>query len=215
MALTKEELLNHNYPLQPECQASPTIETSPEVDLKVCSRCSSNFKLVYPLTAEMTSACNYHWGSLRNAKYSCCSCTAESPGCCIGPHVYRNDSDVVLHTRSPFTKLNNNASGHEVLALDCEMGYTLDGFELIRVTVLDWYEKIVLDTLVKPDSPILCLNTRFSGVKTLEGPKLSTLAQVKTKLNELASDATLLIGHGLENDLRVLRVSFRTKIDMS
>ena len=51
------------------------------------------------------------------------------------------------------------------VTFDCEMGYTVYGLELIRLTAVSWPQgdKLV-DVLVRPKGTILDLNSRFSGV---------------------------------------------------
>jgi len=47
-----------------------------------------------------------------------------------------------------------------VYALDCEMCYTTQGLELTRVTIIDEDCKVIYETLVKPQNPIIDYNTR-------------------------------------------------------
>lgn len=106
--------------------------------------------------------------------------------------------------------------------IDCEMGYTSFGVELIRVTVVDWDSgKTVLDRTVFPYGEVIDLNTRFSGVKSLddgvtsEGVKYPTISFKKARelLFKLISSDTVLIGHGLENDLNALRLLHLNVVD--
>ncbi|SGY70184.1 BQ5605_C004g03117 [Microbotryum silenes-dioicae] len=104
----------------------------------------------------------------------------------------------------------------QVLGIDCEMCLTEDGSELTRVSVVDMQGKSVYDSLVKPDKPILDYLTRFSG---LDQEKLSNvtkrLEDVQRDLSELISYNTILIGHSLECDLRVLKLVHSFIIDTS
>ncbi|SCV72379.1 BQ2448_3916 [Microbotryum intermedium] len=104
----------------------------------------------------------------------------------------------------------------EVLGIDCEMCLTEDGSELTRVSVVDMHGKSVYDSLVKPDKPILDYLTRFSG---LDNEKLSNvtkrLGDVHRDLSKLISYNTVLIGHSLECDLRVLKLVHSFIIDTS
>lgn len=94
-----------------------------------------------------------------------------------------------------------------IYALDCEMGYTTEGGEVLHVTVVSSECKTVLDTLVKPTNPVLDYNTRFSGIAEMDLKDVkTTLRNVQDILLDTFSNKTILIGHSLDGDLRALRV---------
>ena len=71
--------------------------------------------------------------------FSCCDEESGSDGCNTGSHVYKLEDCEDLAKLVPFTLLDikkESEKGHVVLALDCEMGYTTFGMELIRLTVV-------------------------------------------------------------------------------
>ena len=94
-----------------------------------------------------------------------------------------------------------------IYALDCEMCYTTEGGEALRVTVVSSECKTVYDTLIKPINPVLDYNTRFSGTTEYDLRYCTTtIKDVQTKLLDMFSEKTILIGHSLDGDLRALRV---------
>ncbi len=98
--------------------------------------------------------------------------------------------------------------------MDCEMCYTTEGSELTRITIVSSDLKIVYDTLVKPDSPVLDYNTRFSGISERDLKHVrTTLKDVQAFLLNLLSSKTILIGHCLGSDFRALRVNIYSIID--
>ncbi|KAG8280707.1 hypothetical protein J6590_074493 [Homalodisca vitripennis] len=102
----------------------------------------------------------------------------------------------------------------DVHALDCEMGFTVRGLELLKVTVITQDGSVKYESLVRPKAEIVDYNTRFSGVKEEEYcGNLRTLTEVQSDMTEFIKEDTILIGHGLEKDLRAFRMVYSTYVD--
>lgn len=202
------------------------IDMSAEIS---CARCGSMFKIgrkdpivcrFHPLRREYDPV-----KKKRSDIFPCCSQPlGESQGCCTaGRHVFKVDEPKKLASVVPFAKTPNNPGRLFAAGIDCEMGYTSYGMELIRVTVVDWdTEKVVLDRAVRPYGEVLDFNTRFSGISTLEngivgtdGKHYPTVSFKETRelLFKHISAETILIGHGLENDLNALRLVHLRVVD--
>ncbi|KAJ3317080.1 RNA exonuclease 3, partial [Boothiomyces sp. JEL0866] len=99
---------------------------------KRCERCSTVF---IPIPNPSQTECSYHWGKLVSGSseraFTCCQSTIGSVGCSQGPHVYKDTNDIDLHSKIHFDSAPEG-KGKDVVALDCEMGYTLGGLELVR-----------------------------------------------------------------------------------
>lgn len=74
------------------------------------------------------------------------------------------------------------------------------------MTAVDESGKVLVDEMCYPSYMVLDLNSRYSGIKTLAGVK-NDLKSVRDMLFKYVDKDTVLLGHGLENDLQALRVS--------
>jgi hypothetical protein len=101
-----------------------------------------------------------------------------------------------------------------IVAIDCEMCETVQGVEVTRVTVINHENIVILDLLVKPDSPIVNYRTAYSGMTSQLLENVSTrLIQVQVLLLRLIVKNTIMIGHSLENDLKSLKLFHSSNID--
>ncbi|KAJ6782786.1 hypothetical protein PWT90_04143 [Aphanocladium album] len=151
-----------------------------------CDRCSQRFQAFAGRRAEdgalaSGGACNFHWGKSyfpTNApgdrvkqpkRFLCCGQQlGDSAGCFTHPnHVFKASDPKRLATILNYaaTPENPNAPTDRAVCFDCEMGYTVYGMELIRLTATSWPDGAeILDVLVRPFGEILDLNSRYSGV---------------------------------------------------
>lgn len=158
-----------------------------------------------------------------------------------GPSVAQRDPDVTLESMSgsrdqlgsreqPKSRdqLESTKTSSEpptsVVAVDCEMLYTSLGMELCRVTCVDYLGKKTLDRVVRPTGRILDYNTRFSGISDInepittetgeKGPSVS-FEEAHRLISALVNKQTVLVGHGLENDLIAMRLIHDRIVDTS
>ncbi|OAL48894.1 RNA exonuclease-like protein Rex3 [Pyrenochaeta sp. DS3sAY3a] len=216
-----------------------------------CDRCNSRFQ-VFPERREEDGAfttggqCRYHWGKRSFAKrtknavpepsrFTCCNEPVGSPGCTVhSTHVYNVKDPKRLSIVMPFleTPENEKAPPRSAVCFDCEMGYTTNGLELLRITAISWpSHRPLIDVLVRPLGHILDVNTRFSGITAEQfvnakpydpgnpKPVRSNLCIVDSPhaARELLlahlSPTTPVLGHALENDLNTIRLIHPTIVD--
>ena len=99
-------------------------------------------------------------------------------------------------------------------AIDCEMCSTREGLELTRITIIDPFNGIILDSLVKPKLEIIDYHTEFSGVTQQSLDKITvTLEDIQIFLRYIINKDTIIIGHSLDTDLKALRIVHYNVID--
>ncbi|KAJ8126624.1 hypothetical protein O1611_g7014 [Lasiodiplodia mahajangana] len=155
---------------------------------ETCDRCTRRFQ-VFPGRRETDGAlssngpCVYHPGkpyfpdrvpgdrSKGQRRFRCCqrNYDDEAGGCTTAQHhVFKTTDPKRLASVLNFvnTPINPKVPKDRAVSFDCEMGYTVYGLELIRLTVVSWPAgDMLLDILVQPLGEVLDLNTRYSGVR--------------------------------------------------
>lgn len=196
----------------------PIAAPSPD---RVCHRCKTEFKLKDVTTR---ADCRYHSGKIIKTDlgvriYLCCGgvlgATDTDPCERSDFHVFYWQNPQEMHHSLAFmrtTDLWGTRKGSlEAVGIDCEMGYTSRGFELLRITAMDFFSgEEVFDILVRPKGEILDLNTRWSGVAEIKEEALSFEDSISL-LGEVIDSNTVMVGHGLENDMNAMRL-IHTKI---
>lgn len=197
---------------------------------KECVRCKGKFDV--NMHSDSFENCYFHFGKIRGQlengefiyKFTCCNREKFSKGCSVNKyHVW---SGVAVGLNGPyydFAKtfpastryMYNTYNSPNIYALDCEMCYTEDGLECTMVTVIDVNGQLVYETLVRPDKAIVDYNTKFSGItkESLSDENVKTLKEVQQDLLQFITEDSILIGHGLENDLRALKIIHKRIID--
>ncbi|KAJ8611737.1 hypothetical protein CTAYLR_009200 [Chrysophaeum taylorii] len=119
----------------------------------------------------------------------------------------RRALDVLQHQSAPWA----NPAGTvvvprptaNVFGLDCEMVQTTNGTELARCSIVD--KSTRLDVYCLPEGEVVDYCTKYSGItaETLRDVE-TRLGDVQRMVREVVGKNDLLVGHSLDNDLRVL-----------
>lgn len=103
-----------------------------------------------------------------------------------------------------------------IIAVDCEMVLTTAGSALARITLIDEDGSKLLDELVKPDLPIIDYLTKYSGITPeAMGAATCSLRRAQKHVRKLVDHDTILVGHGLENDLKAMHLAHPYCVDTS
>ncbi|KAI9731983.1 MAG: hypothetical protein M1834_004434 [Cirrosporium novae-zelandiae] len=124
-----------------------------------------------------------------------------------------SDGDIL---ESPVSE-GSLTAGRTVYAVDCEMCIAEDGSSVLtRISIVDWSGTVVLDELVKPSKKIIDYLTPFSGITAEKlAPVTTTLQDIQSKLLELLTPNTILMGHSLNSDLRAMQLTHPFLVDTS
>lgn len=228
-----------------------------------CERCKTRFQVFPGRRAEdgaLTSGgnCVHHPAKARRPPpadradkiykepiYGCCNeIVGTSTGCAAAPsHVFKVSEAKRLALIMPFEA--TPSKGDEVsttpktaVCFDCEMCYTTQGLELVRLTATSWPQgKALVDVLVRPQGEIIDLNSRYSGVwpndfanaipydpdkegtddndaMAAKPPRIvPSPSHARSLLFHHLDPGTPLIGHAIDNDLNATRVIHPSIID--
>jgi hypothetical protein len=218
-------------------------DVAAEKALHTCSRCGATFRYEFDsrsVFVPQPRRCPHHPGrrifprgtlgrDARESEFTCCGRRGEAPGCTFSDHVWggsdETDSFEALVRDGVAFRLPWNRPESEpptptsrVFGVDCEMVYTLRGFELARVTCVDFDGEEVLDFLVKPAGRVVDYNTRFSGMTEESLADVTTTieeAQMKLLHSPCFSAGSVLVGQSLESDLKAVRIIFERVADTS
>ena len=100
---------------------------------------------------------------------------------------------------------------HEVtrcVAIDCEMVGVFDGKEsvLARVSLVNQHGECIYDRFVKPKEEVTDYRTKVSGVRPSDLKRGEEFETVQKEV-ALLLEGKILVGHALNNDLKVLMLS--------
>ena len=198
---------------------SPPEAKEPKKD-KICKRCNNPFNIDNQL---IPTECHFHSGKIRRRDttkyYECCGAVVDGDA---GPcsfskhHVFYWENVQEMQWAIPFQNTrdwNTHSDSFKAIGIDCEMGYTTRGFELLRITAIDFFSgEEVIDLMVKPKGTVVDLNTRWSGISAI-GDDAITFEDLMQLLGSVMDKNTILVGHGLENDLNSMRLIHERIVD--
>ncbi|KAL4900159.1 hypothetical protein BDW74DRAFT_162458 [Aspergillus multicolor] len=129
-------------------------------------------------------------------------------------------------TPTSTSRSSPDPSARKAVVIDCEMVGVLganarETSEVVRLCAVDFLTgEVLIDTYVAPMGRIISWRTKFSGVTaalmremTRRGRVVSGWRAARSLLWQFVDAHTVLIGHGLNNDLAVLRIVHTLVVD--
>ncbi|MPC76204.1 RNA exonuclease 1 [Portunus trituberculatus] len=219
--LSEAQLFHHGFPRPSNLPGKARVRVHPDtfwtaqpsLRKRICERCKKTYEVDssgYPVVKE---ECRWHLWRAKNGIYGCCGRSTYGKTCKTSPlHVTSNiDPD---NLKGFIDTSDSDVSSTSVFALDCEMVSTTRGMEIAAITVVDHQCKVVYETLVLPEGRIIDYNTIFSSLTSDKFRDVTTkLEDVHTKLMSLVGTHTILVGHGLHNDLLRLQLFHGRVVD--
>ncbi|XP_050558920.1 exonuclease GOR-like isoform X1 [Spodoptera frugiperda] len=195
--------------------STPRSDSDEEADTveHTCVRCDRQFRMTRDGEYTKDETCIYHWGRVSESRYLCCKSLVGSKGCSVARfHVWSGTRPGMNGPLEGYVRARSPRGG--VYALDTEMCYTTAGLELACVAVIAADGRLVYKSFVKPSSPVVDPNTRFSGIRPRDLARATkTLRDVQNDILGFVGTDTILIGHALENDLRALKLLHSAVVD--
>ncbi|XP_075978395.1 exonuclease GOR-like isoform X3 [Anticarsia gemmatalis] len=196
--------------------STPRSDSDEEADTveHLCVRCDKMFRMTRDGEYLKDEPCLYHWGRVSgDCRYACCKSPLGSRGCSTARfHVWSGTRPGMNGPLDGYVRARSPRGG--VYAIDTEMCYTTAGLELASIAVIAADGRLVYKSLVKPSSPVVDHNTRFSGIRPRDLARATkTLRDVQNDILGFVGTDTILIGHALDNDLRALKLLHGAVID--
>ncbi|KAI0379480.1 ribonuclease H-like protein [Hypomontagnella monticulosa] len=122
----------------------------------------------------------------------------------------------------PTPPRTDRTTKRKAIAVDCEMvGISNGKDELARICAVDMLTReVLIDAFVIPTEVVKDWRTKYSGVTQAKineakanGTALDGWPVARAKLFEFADASTVLVGHSLNHDLRVLHVAHKRVVD--
>ncbi|EFP03085.1 hypothetical protein CRE_28477 [Caenorhabditis remanei] len=210
LILQKTQLFEHGFPMdmgsQVYIQPSPfqrgEMFYSENDSSRFCTRCRSTFHV------ELS-------GLQRTSSTPICK---DSDGIFYNFHIHTQESIESLKSfkKAPRANQFNWHMPGKMFALDVESVYTSHGQEVGRVTVVDHLGETVIDAILHPRYQVYDCVTKYSGLT----PELflyatETLESVRERIFDVINEESILVGHGLNGDLKALRIIHSNVIDTS
>lgn len=100
----------------------------------------------------------------------------------------------------------SSINGRRIVSLDCEMVEGVGGINILaRVSIVDYYGTVILNSFVSSSNEIVNFRTEWSGVRPhnlIGAPSFST---IQRKVREIISNK-IVVGHSLHVDFKVLEL---------
>jgi len=183
---------------------------------KNCHKCKKDFRVDENGLQIAKENCTHHvkkvtgyYRSPTDGRHPCCNGKYGSVGCKTTPHHVFEEFDPENFVRTKaWPKIE------KVFAIDCEMVHTTKGMEAAKVCVIDDNGNMIYESLIKPEKMVTNYNTEFSGIAEKDlNPIKTRIEDVQKVLLSLFSEDTILVGHGLDNDMKYLKLIHNKIVD--
>lgn len=130
------------------------------------------------------------------------------------------DNKIFIHSSSSVKCPNKDRAFTKktpffLVSIDLEMVTSSRGKEVGRVSILDNKGTVLYDKFIKSDYPVIDYCTEYSGLTEELLEDGITNKQMKDEICDIIGKDTVILGHGLDNDLAALEMHHTKIIDTS
>jgi RNA exonuclease 4 len=128
----------------------------------------------------------------------------------------QDPSPTNLREESVFASMMRIKSlSNSIVSLDCEfVGVGFKGLQdaVAKVCLIDFNERIVYESFVKPQQPVVDYRFEFSGIKSDDLSNAKSFAAVKQELEQVLTKDKIVVGHNVIHDLEILNVKHPSRM---
>lgn len=108
--------------------------------------------------------------------------------------------DISKHMLEPSSRIT------EELALDCEMVECFGHKSVLaRISIVNLFGRVILDTFVAPPAQVTDYRTRYSGIRARDLANAPSFEEVQAQVASIIKDR-IVVGHAIHNDFAVLKL---------
>ncbi|CAL2033365.1 unnamed protein product [Caenorhabditis brenneri] len=174
-----------------------------KTDKRTCVRCQTEFLKNTP-----EGDCHFHRNGIQ--------CHGHQEPCAHAKEHVHDKMDICeLQHFLPTPKSGGlqDERNRNVLAIDTEKVYTVNGLEVARATLVNIHGITLLDIFIKPKGRIIDLNTQYSGIRDGFLENAIPFAEAREKIFGFVNEDTILMGHHLSSDLNGLKIVHTKFVD--
>ena len=215
LLLSREELHILNFPRSTHTKGKAILMNREDIyfpghlskHIRRCNRCKRKYIVTEKGKPVVNEKCYFHDGKKPRSGelYPCCGGKIKSPPCT--ERLQHMHEEVDADNLVGFISTTEGRLNKSIVAIDCEMVYTDCGNVVAAMSMVNENYETIMEKVIIPEGIVLDYNTfhtsltenNFIGIK-------DDLKDLQKEILKHVGDNTILVGHGLHNDLLKLKI---------